>query len=34
LYIPGGLFELIFPLWLIFRGFNAPAVTTRSADGT
>jgi hypothetical protein len=34
LYIPGGLFELLLPLWLIFRGFNAPAVTTRSADGT
>lgn len=23
LYIPGGLFELILPLWLIFKGFSA-----------
>jgi hypothetical protein len=24
LYVPGGLFELIFPLWLIVRGFTPP----------
>lgn len=22
MYIPGGLFELLLPLWLIFRGFD------------
>lgn len=22
LFIPGGIFEIIFPLWLIFKGFN------------
>lgn len=26
LYAPGALFELAFPLWLIFRGFNGSAV--------
>lgn len=29
LYIPGGLFEILFPLWLIIRGFSEP-VPTRS----
>ena len=24
LYVPGGLFEILFPLWLIIRGFNEP----------
>lgn len=28
LYIPGGLFELIFPLWLIVKGFNPPPATS------
>lgn len=27
-YIPGGLFELILPIQLIFRGFNQPAIAT------
>jgi len=22
LYIPGAIFEIIFPIWLIFKGFN------------
>jgi hypothetical protein len=33
LYSPGGLFELIFPLWLIVRGFSAPTVAAGSAGG-
>jgi hypothetical protein len=32
LAIPGGLFELVFPLWLITKGFNAPAVRRRTED--
>lgn len=28
LYIPGGLFELAFPLWLIIRGFDESAIPT------
>lgn len=28
--VPGGLFELILPLWLIIRGFNAPAIASDS----
>lgn len=28
LYIPGGLFEILFPLWLIIRGFNERVSTT------
>ena len=33
LYIPGGLFELIFPLWLIAKGFNEPtAAAPRQAQ--
>lgn len=28
LYIPGGLFEILFPLWLIIRGFNDPTTTS------
>lgn len=31
LYAPGALFELLFPLWLIFRGFNESAVAAASA---
>lgn len=26
LYVPGGLFELIFPLWLIVKGLNEPTI--------
>lgn len=29
LYIPGGLFEIAFPLWLIAKGFSEPAVAPR-----
>jgi Domain of unknown function (DUF4386) len=28
--IPGGLFELIFPIWLIVKGFNSSATTSLS----
>ncbi len=27
LYIPGSLFEIIFPIWLIVKGFNSSAIT-------
>jgi hypothetical protein len=30
LFIPGAVFEIVFPLWLIIKGFNEPAVTARS----
>ncbi len=30
LFIPGAIFEIVFPLWLIIKGFNEPAVTARS----
>jgi len=30
LFIPGAIFEIVFPLWLIVKGFNEPAVTARS----
>ncbi len=30
LFIPGGIFEIVFPLWLIVKGFNESAVTARS----
>ena len=29
--IPGGLFEIIFPIWLILEGFNLPARDTGTA---
>ena len=29
LYIPGGLFELIFPIWLIVKGFKAATVASQ-----
>jgi Domain of unknown function (DUF4386) len=29
-YLPGGLFELILPLWLIVKGFNPSATTSES----
>lgn len=28
--VPGGLFELIFPLWLIVKGFNSSAIASDS----
>lgn len=32
LYIPGAIFEIIFPFWLIIKGFNAPAITPESNE--
>jgi hypothetical protein len=31
-YAPGGLFELIFPIWLIVKGFNSPTIPPKSAN--
>jgi hypothetical protein len=31
LFIPGAIFEIIFPLWLIVKGFNAEALPAESA---
>jgi hypothetical protein len=31
LFIPGGLFEALFPLWLIVKGFNVSALTPQTA---
>jgi hypothetical protein len=31
-YVPGGLFELIFPIWLIVKGFNPSAIASLSAN--
>ena len=31
LYIPGGLFELLLPIWLFIKGFNSSAITSESA---
>jgi Domain of unknown function (DUF4386) len=30
-FVPGGLFELIFPIWLIVKGFNPSAIASESA---
>ena len=30
LFIPGGIFEIVFPLWLIVKGLSEPAVTAQS----
>jgi hypothetical protein len=30
-YVPGGLFELIFPIWLIVKGFNPSAIVSELA---
>lgn len=30
-YLPGGLFELIFPIWLIVKGFNLSAIASEPA---
>ena len=32
-YLPGGIFELILPIWLIAKGFNASAIVAESAEG-
>jgi hypothetical protein len=32
-YVPGGLFEIIFPLVLVFRGFRPAEPASRSAEG-
>jgi hypothetical protein len=31
LFIPGAIFEIVFPLWLIIKGFNEPEVSRRVA---
>lgn len=31
-YVPGGLFELIFPIWLIVKGFASSAIASESAQ--
>jgi len=33
LYVPGAFFEIVFPLWLIAKGFNSPAVTAHTESG-
>lgn len=33
-FVPGGLFELIFPIWLIVKGFNEPAVASKQGAGS
>jgi hypothetical protein len=30
-FVPGAIFEIVFPLWLIIKGFNEPEVTLESA---
>ena len=30
LYIPGALFEFLMPLWLLIKGFNASAITSKT----
>lgn len=30
--VPGGLFELIFPIWLFVKGFNSSIITSESAE--
>jgi hypothetical protein len=32
LYLPGAFFEVTFPIWLIVKGFNPPALASESAD--
>jgi hypothetical protein len=32
LLIPGGLFEILFPIWLIFNGFDSPAIDSGPAE--
>ncbi len=31
-YLPGGLFELVLPIWLIVKGFNSSAIVSESAQ--
>jgi hypothetical protein len=31
-YLPGALFELILPIWLIVKGFNSSAIVSESAQ--
>ena len=31
-YVPGGLFELILPMWLIVKGFNSSAIVSESVN--
>jgi Domain of unknown function (DUF4386) len=31
-YLPGGLFELILPIWLIVKGFNSTAIASASVQ--
>jgi uncharacterized protein DUF4386 len=31
-YLPGGLFELILPIWLIVKGFSSSAIVSESAQ--
>ena len=33
LFAPGAVFEIVFPLWLIVKGFNKHALT-KQAEGT
>jgi hypothetical protein len=30
LYLPGGLFELLLPIWLFVRGFSSSAIASLS----
>jgi len=30
-FIPGGLFEIILPIWLFVKGFNSSAIASGSA---
>ncbi len=32
IFLPGGLFELIFPIWLFIKGFNSDAVEAQSTQ--
>jgi len=31
-YVPGALFELILPIWLIVRGFNSSTIVSEAAN--
>lgn len=33
LYLPGAVFEILFPLWLMIKGFNASATFSETASG-
>jgi hypothetical protein len=34
LFLPGSLFEIVFPIWLIVKGFNSSAIDSESAKQT